>query len=554
MRPLNRLSAPLLTALIGGPATALAQGIDLDVLAPAATSSGDFIGHAVDVSGPRAIVGGYAHDFEGTSTTGGAWIYERVDGAWSETVRLQPSDLPPSCRFGYAVGIAGDFAAVGAYRDDTTANDLGAVYVFERQGDGTWVELQKLTPSDGDAGWEFGIALDLDGDRMLVGAPGARLTGSTSRTGAGYLFQWNNEDAWIEVEKLETDDSLGNDELGDAVGLDGDRAVLGAPLQDDNGNSSGAAYVFERQSTFIWTFDQKLLAFDGASSDRFGSSVDVEGDVVAVGSPFDDDNGTSTGAVYVFEQDGADWQFEEKLLSSTRDSGARFGDALDLDDDALLVGAQFERVGFASDAGAAYAFSRDAQGAYVERERLTWASPSGNDRFGTSVALELGTGLIGSPLNADSVGDGGLSQLFYVQAADPDVVAVGSGSPGCDGPSSLALAHPALVGSAAFGLTCDAAPVSSVGFLYIGNGPNPAGLDIGLGALVHIDLFAPGPLLDLPIVSDASGVGGAPLPLPPNPNLAGVRFTAQAFWLWTSCVLPPIGLSSSNGLVFEVRL
>ena len=62
--------------------------------------------------------------------------------------------------------------------------------------------------------------------------------------------------------------------------------------------------------------DFKLLASDGVASDWFGWSVSISGDMALIGAQGDDDNGTNSGAAYVYRFDGSQWIEEAKLLPS----------------------------------------------------------------------------------------------------------------------------------------------------------------------------------------------------------------------------------------------
>jgi hypothetical protein len=115
--------------------------------------------------------------------------------------------------------------------------------------------------------------------------------------------------------KLLASDGGADDYFGRAVAVSGDTAILGAPRKDDNGSDSGAAYVF-RFDGASWVEEAKLLASDGEPGDQFGTAVAVCGDTVAVSAVADDDNGTAAGAVYVFRHDGFNWIKEAKLLAS----------------------------------------------------------------------------------------------------------------------------------------------------------------------------------------------------------------------------------------------
>lgn len=540
--------------LVAAAPIASAQNYLLETLEMPGMSADDLIGSACDVSGQTIIVGGYGHDAAGILGTGGAWLVERQSGgAFGQITSLLPSDNVLGARFGYAVAIDGDVAMVGAYRDDTLFNDHGSVYVYERQPDGSWVEIQKLLASDIESGLEFGHSVAIDGDFAVIGSPGAKL--GTSRTGAGYVFQRQGDGTWLEVFKCTVDDSLGNDEMGHDASISGTRIVLGAHLQDDNGNSSGAAYVFERQGDGTWPNTGKLLASDGASIDYFGYSVSVSGDTIVSGAWLDDDFGSGSGSAYVYElQPDGSWLEAAKLLSPSEKSGAHFGQSVWVEGDYALIGAIHETVNFKIDAGAAHSFARNG-GLWSDAGSFFYDNVKSDQNYGHCVAVDNGTVVIGSSDNDEFFTNGGLVDVqFSYGASDvaPPVLG-GLGTPGCDGPQTIGLAAPAQIDTAAFGFTCDNVPANSTGFLLVGDVADLIGTDyLGINALLHVNVFASAAPLLLDFFGDADGVGFAPAPLPNDPALVGAVLHAQGIWVWTECSLPPFNVSSSNLVSFTI--
>jgi len=132
------------------------------------------------------------------------------------------------------------------------------------------------------------------------------------------------------------------DHFGYSVALYGDRALVSACHDDDNGVDSGSAYVFGYDSVSgTWQEEAKLLASDGASDDEFGWSVSFFGDRVLIGARGDDDNGSESGSAYVFGYDSgsATWHEEAKLLASDGQAYDALGYASALSGDVALVGA-----------------------------------------------------------------------------------------------------------------------------------------------------------------------------------------------------------------------
>ncbi|MEA1938806.1 MAG: FG-GAP repeat protein, partial [Pseudomonadota bacterium] len=170
----------------------------------------------------------------------------------------------------------------------------GSAYVFTGSG-ASWIQQDKLLASDGASGDQFGRdSVAIDGDTALIGVP-------YDDNGSAYVFIYDDvEEEWIEQDKLIADDGASGDYFGEAVDLSGDRALIGAWGDDDYGNYTGSAYVFIRSGT-SWSQQDKLLADDGASGDYFGHDVSLDGDMALIGSHSDDDNGSASGSAYVIQ-------------------------------------------------------------------------------------------------------------------------------------------------------------------------------------------------------------------------------------------------------------
>jgi regulation of enolase protein 1 (concanavalin A-like superfamily) len=140
--------------------------------------------------------------------------------------------------------------------------------------------------------------VDIDGDTALIGASGDDDNGDSS--GSAYVFTRDGSGNWTEQAKLTASDGVLGDQFGLSVSVDGDTALIGARGDDDNGARSGSAYVFTRDGSGNWTEQDKLTASDGAQDDQFGLSVSVDGDTALIGAHFDDDNGTNSGSAYIF--------------------------------------------------------------------------------------------------------------------------------------------------------------------------------------------------------------------------------------------------------------
>lgn len=162
----------------------------------------------------------------------------------------------------------------------------------------TVTQVAKLVATDGASSDQFGRSVSLDGDTALIGAAYDDDKGRNS--GSAYVFTRDVSGTWTQQAKLVVADGASKDQFGHCVSLDGDTALISAPVDDDKGSDSGSAYVFTRDVSGTWTQQAKLVAADGASVDSFGILVSLDGDTALVGANLDDDKGSNSGSAYVF--------------------------------------------------------------------------------------------------------------------------------------------------------------------------------------------------------------------------------------------------------------
>ncbi len=157
--------------------------------------------------------------------------------------------------------------------------------------------------------------------------------------------------------RLEVPDLGAGDQFGTAVAAAPDLIAVGAPGDDREGSEAGAVHLFGAAGAG-WTEQGVLVGPDARTGDHFGSSLALAGDLLAVGAPGRDEDGSWAGAVYVYRRDGDVWTQVATLLAPDATTGARFGTSVAfLDPDRLTVGASGHD-GDESGAGAAYLFQR----------------------------------------------------------------------------------------------------------------------------------------------------------------------------------------------------
>ncbi len=243
----------------------------------ASDADNSLFGGWVALDGDRMMIGAILDD-DGGPLTGAAYFFEYDGSSWVERQKLVASDPQPADFFGINLELSGDVAVIGA---NGKVSRPGAAYVFRYDGS-TWVEEQKLVASDAVPSDQFGNRIAVDGEACLIGTPGASGTG-----GAAYYFRYNGS-TWVEEQKITPSQPVAGNGFGSGVALDGGLAMIGAV---GDSNSTGAAFAFEYNGS-TWLQTQKLVGSGASSNEQFGSSVALEGGIAAIGSWRDNNVGS----------------------------------------------------------------------------------------------------------------------------------------------------------------------------------------------------------------------------------------------------------------------
>ncbi len=364
--------------------------VELEAENPAAQGLGD----DVAMSGSAFVAGAPST----SSAIGSAYVFRNAGGVWSQEEELTADDGTPNARLGDSVAMDGDRIMVGASGAQVSGVARGAVYEFERVG-GVWQQGQKVVSSYTTAGELFGFSVSIDGSTMIIGAPQNNEMGLVA--GAAYIFEHDGV-SWTETQKLFGSDIDGFDNFGASVVIRGDYAVVGAHNANTGGINHGAAYVFERIEG-MWTQVAKLQAADLVLNSAFGWSVDISGNKIIVGAYQTFSGGFQSGGAYIFERSGGIWQQTQKLVPSDAASGQNFGSSVRMVGDAIAVGARGRN--------AVYLFVRD-EGQWQESDILTSPSAVTGDLLGFSVDWDGETLVAGAQQGEVSGNNTGTVHVF----------------------------------------------------------------------------------------------------------------------------------------------
>jgi ligand-binding sensor domain-containing protein len=382
----------------------------------------DEFGSSTAVSGDFAIVGSPKEDEDvlgvnPISNAGSAYISKRqADGTWKQVQKIVASDRALEDQFGYSVAINGNYAFVGAWQQEdeaTNLTDAGCVYVFKKQNDSTWTEIQKLTASDRSRLDFFSNSMAVSGDNLIVGAYQADGigTGTTkSNFGSAYIFQKQSDGTWKEVQKIVANDKAANDKFGFSVAINGDQAVVGTKddAKDQNGSNpilgAGSAYIYKKQANGSWTQVQKIVASNRGTDELFGYSVAISNDYVLVGVParyglFYPNGPTPisahlSGVIFYKKQINGSW-LESQAIVGGSFPGDNFGISVAMSGDYAVIG----KTQYVSNDGGFAVTYKQENGKWTSTDRLQPVRRSSlldnGKQFGRNLAIDNTTVIVG---------------------------------------------------------------------------------------------------------------------------------------------------------------
>ena len=418
--------------------------------------SEDRAGWCVDIDDNYAVVGAYGDDFGATNPNmGSVYVYERdMAGDWNFIQKLTNSDQDDYDRFGWSVAIHGDIIVVGAYGEDENEFDeenlskAGSAYIFKRDGDGDWNEVQKIVASDRAEGDEFGFSVAVHDDLIVVGAhycsTNALGFGYSFHAGAVYIFEEDVDGEWVELQKMAASDRWGNPgfeyeeedwnwRYGESVGVWEDYIVVGSQF-------ASKAYVYERSGD-TWDEAEKLT-YPGISwLDRAGIVAIDETTVVVGAQTWDyteiwgEGELMNSGGAAVFDRNAGtgNWEFTEMIVNTDRDAGDHFGIDVAIEGDYIAVGTHSDNHdedddAYLENAGSAYIFKK-TDGDWSEYDKVDASDRNAEDEHGIAVSISGTTAIVGAfqqdfPAGGgDYIEDAGAA-YFYIDGEDVDCPAV----------------------------------------------------------------------------------------------------------------------------------
>jgi len=295
--------------------------------------------NSVSISGDTIVLGAPLDNVNG-ARPGSAYVFRKINGLWIQEAKLLADDGAHLDSFGRSVAIDSNTIVVGAHQDDDQGNNSGSAYVFTRSG-GVWTQQSKLIDAPGNRPRNFGIAVSISGDTIVVGVNDDEDIGFI-RAGSAHVFTRTGV-IWTLQGNLRFADKNSSATFVRSVSISGDTVIVGTVEDTKKGQNAGSAYVYVRTSG-AWSQQAKLLPMDGSEGQLFGTSVATSGDMAVVGA-FGDDS------AYVFARTGETWSQQTKIQPI--ELGGGFGGSVSINAKTVLIGANRDRVN-GSNSGSAY--------------------------------------------------------------------------------------------------------------------------------------------------------------------------------------------------------
>ena len=377
------------------------------------------VGATLEDSAARGIDGDQRDN--SAEAAGAVYVFTRSRGRWSQQAYIKASNADPSDQFGFGLALGGDgnTLAVGALSeaggaqgingndDDNSAEEAGAVYVYERTGR-NWAQTAYVKGRNTEGGDRFGFCLALnrtsdvlavcgyDEDGGSRGVNGDETDNSVNGSGAAYVFR-RERTGWVQEAYFKASNTRRGDAFGSAIALSGDGMTLAVCAVDEDGlspgingkqtgfdqiqeHSTGAVFVFTKNGG-QWAQQAYVKSSNIRENDQFGLRMALgdDGNMLVAGAPLQSGGGRGvdsdqsdmsapqSGAVYVFTRSGGQWSQRHYIKAPNAEQYDEFGGALALSADGatLAVGAPGEDGGSDSRLDAPDDQVRDAGAVYV---------------------------------------------------------------------------------------------------------------------------------------------------------------------------------------------
>ena len=424
--------------------------------------SGAEQGYSVAVDGNFAVVGALRDETYGDDA-GLVKVYDATTGKVLHT--LANPDPFGQQYFGWAVAVSGTRVVVGGSLGDAGTNRVETVYVYDLAGATPTLPTFRLNNPSGRGYQYFGTAVAASGTRIVVGA--YRDDGITVSTNGGnaYLYDLASATPTVPVVTLTNPTPITSAWFGKTVALSGTRVVIGAPGADTGVPGVANVFVYDIAGVAPTVPVVSLVDPKPGETGNFGTSVAIDGTRLVVGSVHQAAGVPGAHIVYMYDLAGVTPHVPWLTLTNPSPQTAElFGYATAISGTRVVVGA-YRNASVSFDTSIAYVFDLTAAVPAVPVLTLTNPAARSGDYFGFSVALSGTRAIVGAPLADFPAHDAGSAYVYDFAGATPS-------APSCtlnDPSPASADAFGAAVGLSGQRLVIGAysAGVGDVGIAYV---------------------------------------------------------------------------------------
>lgn len=387
---------------VAAPAVAVPVTLTATLLNPS-PQAGDNFANDIAVGDGVAVVGAWLDDSHGTDA-GAVYVYDTATGALIR--ELANPNLSDGDEFGSSVAIQGGRVLVGARSEDMGAENAGAAYLFDLATGALLRTYANPEPGSGD---RFGRAVDIDGDRVLIGAytdtPGP--APEQSRSGSAYLMEAATG-AVVAVMRDATPRADGF--YANEVALGSGVAAVGNYRDSDVLNQAGSAGLFDALTGALLHLVPNP---DPEPVEFFGRAIAISGDEALISASWDNGQVQNGGTAYLV--DLGTGAILREIPNPDPEEGDLFGHVVAMTENFLLIGARRDDAG-AEDTGAAYLYNRH-NGRLIQK--ILNPDPQPGDAFGMTLDMDGRVLVIGAMTDDTGAEDAGLAYVFTVAVPVP---------------------------------------------------------------------------------------------------------------------------------------
>ena len=389
-------------------------------ISPTGTSAADYLGTSVAINEDFAMSGAVGFD----NAEGAVYTYRRNENnTWDNTNLLTvPSGLAYD-QFGSSLATDGKYLAVGAIGFPNGQYN-GKVYTYQRSGE-NWVNLMPITAPNGISADYFGHAIAMNDNYLVIGAPasppeqGPYNYPASQKSGSVYVYL-RNKSQWDFLEEIQIVGETTPIHFGYSVSLTDDNIIfVGAPWEEEK---KGKVYTYEitaaENTSPTISLQQVIEAEDATAGDKFGIALSADENQLLIGATQDENNSNTEGKAYVYEKTNTTWLLKSTIVASAPQSNTNFGSQVAILDNIASIGANKKDL-LGEDSGAVYVFKKNGDN-WIEKEILNASDGNMGSQFGTAIAINKGINrdiLIGASNKENSVGG---AYVFYTECVCAD--------------------------------------------------------------------------------------------------------------------------------------